>query len=279
MMRTAVLLALLGLCWCQDELSVKVAPAGLTIAPPFDGCVCPLNFDPVCGVNGKTFGNACGARCEGVKVRCNGKCPCRDCICNKIYSPQCGFDGKTYGNSCQADCASVRIRCSGRCPCKKPPPPPSGCVFRNGKWWNCGPAPTPTPTPGDINNFLDECVEKGKAAAVAAARAACSTMLLQCPVRPPLAASSLRGAGSASFAKPNPADSLLEAILEGACLSEAENACKSNAFDSISNRDCRQVLNNGPAHGATCDSVQDAVRIFNGQVDILCRRRRSPIIG
>lgn len=239
MLRAAVLVALLGVCWC-DELSVSVEPASLTIAPPF--------FPP------------------------------RGCVCNKKLDPVCGFDHRTYSNSCLARCAGASVKCKGRCPCKAPPTTPPGCHFANGRWFGCGPSPTPS-TPSDINQFLDECVKKGELAAVAAARAACSSLLLKCPARGPRLADGLRGAASASFAKSNPADALLEAVLEGACLSEAETACKGRAFGSISNRDCLKVLNSGPAHPQPqCRDVQHANQLFNGQVNSLCRRKRTPII-
>ncbi|GMH41149.1 hypothetical protein BSKO_09059 [Bryopsis sp. KO-2023] len=256
-------------CTCGPVIGPRPKPFPINPVPidPFPRpCACFALYDPVCGRDGRTYGNSCEASCSKTKVACQGRCPCprprppppQGCVCGAVFSPVCGTDGRTYSNDCEARCAGVGQRCNGGCPCNRPSPPS-----------------TPS-TPTDINNFLDECVRKGEAASVAAARAACSTVLRKCPVSSPRLAFGADAAGLAKASSaPNPADALLEKVLEGACLVEAENACRSKAFDNISNSSCRRVLNSGPAQPAPreCPNLQAAVRIFNGDVDRLCKRK------
>ncbi|XP_052244038.1 serine protease inhibitor dipetalogastin-like isoform X1 [Dreissena polymorpha] len=77
-------------------------------------CVCTTEYDPVCGVDGKTYGNMCALRCAGVRLQSKGECK-HGCICTMEYDPVCGVDGKTYGNPCLLNCAGVRLAYKGAC--------------------------------------------------------------------------------------------------------------------------------------------------------------------
>ncbi|MHA7647470.1 Kazal-type serine protease inhibitor family protein [Nitrosopumilus sp. S4] len=75
-----------------------------------------LVYDPVCGVDGITYG--CGfedAACHGVDVDYAGECKIDSQACPKNYSPVCGVDGNTYSNACYAKAENVDVDYAGEC--------------------------------------------------------------------------------------------------------------------------------------------------------------------
>ncbi|MEH6570931.1 MAG: Kazal-type serine protease inhibitor domain-containing protein [Halioglobus sp.] len=76
---------------------------------------CSRVYEPVCGVNGRTYSNSCEADAAGFRVDYLGECSSSPGFCSTVFDPVCGADGNTYNNACEADAASVFVDHQGEC--------------------------------------------------------------------------------------------------------------------------------------------------------------------
>nr|ACQ73738.1 seminal fluid protein 33SPI [Drosophila yakuba] len=127
----SVLLFREGRCDSRDE-EFRKEPTIYHSEP----CACTLHSNPVCGADGKTYGNECFLKCQNVRLFRQGRCDGKDdtfglqrphsknhpqpgferpCACPLHLSPVCGSDGKTYPNQCSLKCSKVRLWQRGAC--------------------------------------------------------------------------------------------------------------------------------------------------------------------
>ena len=131
--------------------SCQIADGAGTCTPKPE--VCTAQFEPVCGCDGNTYGNACAAAAAGMNIASEGECPqqAQSCgglagqgcgagefcnitdgscgaadqtgvctaipqVCTREFVPVCGCNGQTFGNACGAAAAGISIVSQGACP-------------------------------------------------------------------------------------------------------------------------------------------------------------------
>lgn len=74
MKKIVLILAVLSIFGCEKEMDSDGKQGVDCIEKIKPDVVCTAQYDPVCGCNMKTYGNACNASAASIRVLYNGEC-------------------------------------------------------------------------------------------------------------------------------------------------------------------------------------------------------------